>query len=126
MSARTWTIRLPWTAIPRGLSLNDRPTRWQFTRLKREARTATALLALAQRIPLLPGAVIELHYYPRDNRRRDRINLALLHKIAVDGCIDAGVCEDDDSSRVSTPEAVIHPADPRDPRMVLVVTEVQP
>lgn len=124
MTARTWTIRLPWTGIPAGLSLNARPHWHTLHRVKATTRAVACTLVRAAKVPPLQRCTVELHYHPRDRRRRDSINLALLHKVLVDGAIDAGVCADDDVAHVSTPEPVIHPADPRDPRLLLVITDL--
>jgi len=125
MSARTWTIRLPYTAPP--LSLNDRGrSHWPKTRLTREIRGVANILAREARVPALAACTVALHYVPRDNRRRDTDNLVATLKPLADGLVDAGIVPDDTPGLMGKPEPLIHPANPRDPHLYLVITEVTP
>lgn len=55
----------------------------------------TALLARKAKVPSLKRISVELHYCPRDKRRRDPLNLVALLKPIEDGLVDAGVIPDD-------------------------------
>lgn len=97
-------------ALPAGLPLlNANRTRrmhWaQVRKLAKPIREAACLIARSQRIPTLDRAhvVYVIHPSPQ-TRRRDPSNWAESAKAAVDGCVDAGVFEDDDSSRVIGPD----------------------
>lgn len=72
----------------------------------RQAGWAAAKEAKVPR--LRPGAVVQMHFYPGDNRHRDRINLALVHKAVVDGVVEAGVLPDDSPEYVDERMPVIH------------------
>lgn len=61
----------------------------------KEVRQATALLARQAGVPRLNRITVELHYCPRDKRRRDPLNLVALLKPIEDGLVDAGVIPDD-------------------------------
>jgi crossover junction endodeoxyribonuclease RusA len=96
-------------------------------RVKAQLRRDVALLARAARIPSLPRISVELHYAPRDRRRRDPINLAPTAKVAEDALVDAGVVPDDTPEFVEPTPAVIDPPDPRRThRLWLVVRERPP
>jgi crossover junction endodeoxyribonuclease RusA len=89
---REWTLPLHLT---RPLNLNDR-AHWRVKAARvAEVRTATAWAAKNAKIPPLARFTAELHYAPRDSRRRDPENLIATLKPAVDGLIDAGVAPDD-------------------------------
>ena len=123
------TIALPWTKPP--LSLNDggqtRGARMHKARRIREIRGDMVTLARKARLPKgVLAATITLHYRPRDNTRRDSINLAPPVKALVDGLTPQkivetktgrkvhpgyGFVDDDHTGIVSTPETVIHPAE---------------
>lgn len=118
---RSWTIRLPYTRPP--LSLNDRMHWATKARLTKEIR-AYVREAAWYRVPTLPRAEVELHWVPRDKRRRDTDNPYPTLKAAIDGLRDATVLEDDDSTRV-TSRVVIDAPDPKDPHIYLTITEVE-
>ena len=82
-------------------SLNTRrDKRWDSRQLRHWRHTAH-LAARAAKVPPLSGATVRLHYWPGDRRRRDAVNLALVHKACVDGLVDAGVLVDDDPDHVT-------------------------
>lgn len=122
MTARTWTIRLPYARPP--LSLNDRMHWAAKSRLTREVRALTALRARQAGIPALEAVRIVLHWVPRDGRRRDTDNPFPTLKAAIDGVRDAGVVPDD-SSEFVTSRVVIDPPDPKDPHLFIDITEVE-
>ncbi len=100
-----YVLNLPDRAYP---SLNTRKDkRWDGPVLKAWRSTA-ALLAKTEGIPALHRPTVRLHFYPGDNRRRDRINLALVHKAVVDGLVDAGVVVDDDPDHLDEQMPQIH------------------
>lgn len=93
-----WRIELP---ITRPLSLNGRE-HWRVKAKRvKEIRDATCVLAKAAGIPRLSRIIVELHYAPRDQRRRDPLNLVATLKPIEDGIVDAGIVPDD------TPEWVV-------------------
>lgn len=127
MSAE-WKLALAFSKPP--LSLNDsdpmtRGARFAKARRIRDVRAHACDLAEAAGVPTLERFAATLHYQPRDNRRRDTLNLMATLKPLIDGLIDAHVCKDDDRHRCSSPEPVIHDARPGEPgRMWLVVTDL--
>ena len=122
-AARHWTLRLPFTAP---LSLNDRLNRHARARLVRVWRDTGTVLARKARIPRLEAATAVLHYYPRTTRSRDTDNLAAYSlKALVDGLRDAGVLDDDDATRYTLSEPVIHRATGEPGRLFLVVVDLE-
>ncbi len=124
--ARTWTLELPFT---KPLSLNDRMTYWAKAAQTKLWRDAACILARHQRVPALPRITAQLFYVPRDDRRRDPLNLVASLKACEDGLVDAGVIVDD-SQRYH--ESVMPRIVPKGParksgnRLWLVITEAQP
>ncbi len=123
----TYRLRLPWTKPP--ISANDRHHWRRKAQIVAEIRAHVARLVnlrefgpAAAAWPLNADHItVGLHYWPRDNRRRDADNLVVpLFKALVDGLVDARVVVDDDDSHVSRLMPVIHPAD-GDPRLELWV-----
>lgn len=110
-----WVIRLPYTRPP--LSLNDRMHWAPKGKITREIRDYVRE-ACWYRVPTLERAHIELHWVPRDRRRRDTDNPYPTLKAAIDGIRDATVIADDDSTRV-TSAVVIDDPDPKDPHIYL-------
>lgn len=121
---RKWTLNLPMT---RPLSMNDR-THWrQKAADTRAVRNYTACMARHAGIPPLARVSIELHYAPRDKRRRDAINLAATVKPIEDGIVDAGVVPDDTAEYVQPTHAVIDPPTGEGHgRLYVIVTELEP
>lgn len=126
-SAARWVIQLPWLRPP--LSANDRwPHRAVEYRVQQEVKTAAWALAKAKKLPRLHAILIELVWYPADNRRRDGDNIAPTLKYLTDGLVAAKVLPDDNSERVlkSSTRVVIARNDPYDsgkPRLMLVITD---
>lgn len=79
---------------------NRRDKRWDAGQL-RAWRHNAALVAREAKVPTLHLPTVRLHFHPGDRRRRDAVNLALVHKACVDGLVDAGVLEDDDPEHVT-------------------------
>ncbi len=118
---RQWTLNLP---ITKPLSMNDRDHRWKKARDTKTVRDATHVLAKHARIPPLRRVSIELHYAPRDNRRRDAINLTATVKPVEDGLVDAGVVPDDTAEFVEPTPAVIDPPTGQGVRLYVIVREL--
>jgi crossover junction endodeoxyribonuclease RusA len=123
MSAREWTLDLKRS---RPMNLNER-THWRVKAIEVENLRRTAALACrAAKIPPLPKVEIELHYQPRDKRRRDPQNIVPDRKAAEDGVVDAGVIPDD-TPEFSVPlMPIIHPPNGSKGRVWLVIREVPP
>lgn len=124
MTANTWHIPLdPHTRPP--LSLNDR-LHWRVeARHKKELRLLVALRARMGGIPAVDRVAVELHWQPRDRRRRDADNPVPTTKACVDGLVDAGVVTDDDHTHVQHLGVVFHDPEPgHGGRLWLVVSEV--
>jgi crossover junction endodeoxyribonuclease RusA len=120
---RSWTLPLHITAP---LSMNGRE-HWRVKAKKvRDVRNHAALVAAASDIPELTGFTVELHYAPRDKRRRDPENLIATLKPFVDGLIDAGVAPDDCPPYYSTTVPVIDPPNGKDGRLYAIVRELLP
>lgn len=118
----TYTVALP-AGLPLLNANRTRRMHWATVRtMAREVRLAAKIAARAEKIPHLERAHITYVIHPHPTgRRRDPGNWAESAKAAVDGLVDAGVFDDDDSSRVTGP-------DPRlgDPvaggQLVLIIT----
>lgn len=113
-------IILPWDKPP--LTLNDRSHWSARARKTRAVRSQIFYLmrsGVNRRHPLAPGERlrVELHYRPRDNRRRDTDNLVATLKPICDaltvpapGQIGVGLVPDDTPAFMVKPEPQIHPA----------------
>lgn len=123
MTGRSWTLDLPYTAVP--LSLNGQHGQ-HFARARKvkQVRAHAAFLARQAKIPSLPRCRIELHYAPRDSRRRDALNLVATLKPIEDGLVDAGVVPDDTAEFVEPTMPVIDPATGKAGRLYVVVREL--
>lgn len=107
MTSNQWRINLP---ITKPLSLNDR-THWaKRAEAVRTVRWLAAQAAKREHIPALPKVQIELHYTPKDKRRRDPLNLVATLKAVEDGIVDAGVIPDDTPDYSIPTMPVIDPA----------------
>jgi crossover junction endodeoxyribonuclease RusA len=116
-----WRFDLP---ITRPISLNGRYGHWAAQR--RDSNTLKAAVVVLARnacIPHLDRFTAELHYEPRDNRRRDVDNLVPTLKHVVDGLVLAGVADDDDHTRYVLSSPVIHSA-ARKSRLWVVVVDL--
>jgi crossover junction endodeoxyribonuclease RusA len=121
----TWTLELPFETP---LSLNDRapwPVRQKQVRAWRDAAHR---LARAHRIPPCERVRIQLCYVPRDDRRRDPLNLVASLKAVEDGIVDAGVIPDDNSAHHESVMPVITAKGPPRPgrnRLWVTVTRLR-
>lgn len=105
--AGEWTLELPFT---KQLSLNDRQHWAVKMKHVKEWRDAAHVLAKHARIPACRRIMVELHYLPRTNQRRDPDNLVASMKPLVDGLVDAKVVQDDTEAFVQRQWPVIHAA----------------
>ena len=118
----TVTLSLPWTRPP--LSMNGsrgvtRAAAFARARTVRETRAVAMQLAAAARLPRgLDHVTVQLHYRPRDNRRRDTDNLIATLKPLADGLAAGtakhpgyGLVPDDIPRHMAKPEPIIHPAE---------------
>ena len=105
------TLALPWTAPP--LSMNDRGASagavFAKNREIKSIRETARILAISAHLPRECGHVaVELHYRPKDARRRDTDNLTATAKPIYDGLIDFGLVQDDTPEFMAKLEPVIH------------------
>lgn len=101
-----WRIDLPLT---RPISLNDFEHHMVKARKVAALRRAVMLLCRSKQIPPCPRIHVELHYQPRDNRRRDRTNLVATLKPCEDGIVDAGVIPDDTPEFIESVMPILDP-----------------
>jgi hypothetical protein len=83
-----------------------------------------AWTAAKDAVPALCRFTVELHYVPRDKRRRDPENLIATLKPFVDGLIDAGVAPDDCPPYYTTTMPVVDPPDSRGGFLYAIVREL--
>lgn len=81
--------------MTRPLNLNHREHWAVKAKRVREVREMARQLAIANGVPSLRKISVELHYCPRDKRRRDPLNLVAMLKPIEDGLVDAKVIPDD-------------------------------
>lgn len=89
----------------------------------KEVRTVTAYLVAQAQVPTLSHISVELHYVPRDKRRRDPLNLVATLKPIEDGIVDAGVIPDDTPTYLTPVMPVIHEPNSKSPRIYFVIRE---
>ncbi len=115
-------LSLPWTAPP--LTMNgsrgaSRAAAFAHARKVREMRSAVVTLAQVYDLPRgVSRVTVQLHYRPRDNRRRDTDNLVATLKPLCDGLAAGtakhpgyGMVPDDIPAYMAKPEPIIHPAE---------------
>lgn len=120
MSVREWRIDLPLT---KPLSLNSRQHYMVKAREVAQLRNDVRFLVKAAGIPPLPCVQIELHYAPRDSRRRDSLNLIATLKPCEDAVVDEGVIPDDTPEFSVPTMPVIDPPTGTAGRLYLLVRE---
>lgn len=99
VSGRVWSFVLTGPA----LSANHRLHWAEHNRRTQEWREAAGWTAKAKGIPHLRRARIDVEWIPANRRRRDPSNAQPAVKGCVDGIVDAGVLDDDDSTRLDGP-----------------------
>ncbi|GAB4582606.1 RusA family crossover junction endodeoxyribonuclease [Nocardia sp. IFM 10818] len=125
-------LELPWTAPP--LTLNQRRASRgaMFAHARKVAEVRAKVLQLAESAELPRGlehVTVQMHYRPRDNRRRDTDNLIATLKPACDALtvgrpagisrkgkpipelLGYGLVPDDIPAHMAKPEPIIHPAE---------------
>lgn len=117
---RAWQLELPDSPT---LSPNSRVHWSRRAEAAATWRHASAMLARQMRVLRLDRVVVTMEHGPRDRRRRDADSLSLVGKWCVDGLVDAGVLDDDDSAHVSEVRLRMHP--PRDDRQPIWLLTVQ-
>lgn len=100
----TWAFTLP---ITKPLSMNDRQHWTVKARVVEELRNASMILARAAKIPKCQKVRVTLIYEPRDQRRRDPLNLVATLKPVQDGIVDAKVVPDDTGEYMDSPMPLI-------------------
>jgi crossover junction endodeoxyribonuclease RusA len=101
-----YRIDLPFT---KPLNLNDR-AHWRVkAKVTAGWRMHGSHQAQLAHVPPLPHFTVELHYVPRDKRRRDPENLIASLKPLVDGLVDAGIAPDDTPEFYTTTIPIIDP-----------------
>jgi crossover junction endodeoxyribonuclease RusA len=121
MTRTEWLLDLPFT---RPLSLNDRMHHMAKARKVREYRDAAHWVIKAAKVPACEKVRVTVIYRPRDNRRRDPLNLVATLKACEDGMVDAGVVPDDNPEYVESVMPLIDVADPQDPGLQLYIERV--
>ncbi|AUV61629.1 RusA-like resolvase [Gordonia phage Clark] len=118
----TVTIVLPYDRPP--LTPNDRPNRYEKSRLTREIRHAAHVLAKSAKLPSLRESAVTATctWFVPDRRKRDVGSLTLTAKAAIDGLVDAGILAADDWT-VVTEERYRIRLDPQHPRIELTLEE---
>lgn len=112
----SWTLRVGHYTTP-PLSLNDR-LHWRVkAKITAEVREYVKQSAWYN-VPACERILVELHYVPRDRRRRDRDNLVATLKPCLDGLVSAGVVADDAPEYVDWGVFLDDP-DPKDPHLYL-------
>lgn len=100
----TWAFPLPLT---KPLSMNDRQHWSAKAGAVADLRHATNIMAKAAKIPKCQRIRVTLVYEPRDQRRRDPINLAATLKPVQDGIVDAKIVPDDAPQYMESPMPII-------------------
>ncbi|MDG3012168.1 hypothetical protein G4X40_18665 [Rhodococcus sp. D2-41] len=103
------TITLPWTTPM--LSLNGRDHYRVKAKKVAQIRHDVATLIRERQIEPAGHVRVELHYRPRDNRRRDEDNLVGDLKAICDGLVDAGLVPDDTPEWMSKIMPILHRAE---------------
>ncbi len=88
----SWTLSLPYSRPPKGLSANDRPHWAAKAKATAAVRELVFALARSERIPTLQRIQVEVIWVVSDKRRRDADNAAPFAKAIFDGlAADRGV-----------------------------------
>lgn len=128
------TIVLPWTAPP--LSMNDRGMTRGAAMAKatkvRLIRDDVYWLLRSAQLPKARHVTVQLHYRPRDARRRDTDNLTATLKPICDAIAAGterdpgyGMVPDDTPEYMAKPEPIIHPAEKGKPGTMWLVLTIE-
>lgn len=105
------TIKLPWTAPPLSMNQGGQTPGARMAKAKKikAIRQAVASLAATAHIDINNRfSRVQLHYVPRDNRRRDTDNLVSTLKPICDGLVEYGLVPDDTPQFMAKPEPIIY------------------
>ncbi len=115
-----YTIPLTFTKPP--LNMNQRMHWAQKAKITKAIRHEAMVRCRATRIRKANHITVQLHYQPRDNRRRDASNLMPTQKALVDGIVDAGIVPDDTPQYVTeTIPLIVSPKKGEPARMWLTI-----
>ncbi|QNE90272.1 hypothetical protein H0194_04660 [Corynebacterium incognita] len=116
-------MQLSFTTPP--LTANQRLRRMQEAKIVKQVRHEACVRAKFMRLPHVKHIRVELHYRPRDKRRRDADNIVPTLKALCDGLVDAGIVDDDTPEFMDKRMPIIHPSIPGEPgKMWCVITLV--
>ena len=97
----SYVIRLPW---PEPALWQNRKVHWaKRAKATKSARAEAWALTIEQKVPRIPGAILEFSFHPPSRAKRDIQNMPATQKAAIDGIADAMGC-DDNGFRVRWPE----------------------
>ena len=99
-------------------------TRWHWTkksRVKKSWEQEIALRCGKYGTPNLTGVMVEIRYYFKDKRVRDRDNY--VPKFILDGLVKAGIIEDDNDNDIYQNWKLLY--DKEKPRTEIEIKEVQ-
>lgn len=120
---RTWTLDIGQRAP---LTLNgQRRSPYAHARAVKVLRRIAWVRAEEAKIPALQRIAVELHYAPRDRRRRDAMNLVATLKPVEDGIVDAGVIPDDTAQFSQPTVPVIDPPTGQPGRLYVIIRELE-
>lgn len=102
------TIPLTFTKPP--LNMNQRMHWAQKAKITKAIRHEAFVRCRAARIRKANHITVQLHYQPKDNRRRDADNLVPTLKALCDGIVDAGIVLDDTPNYMTKIMPTIQPA----------------
>ena len=102
----TYRLDLPWPRPP--LNHNQRLHRMVEARIVAEVRRDIGWIAKAAKIPRAQRLTVQLHYAPGRRGRQDGMNWTRTTKPAIDGIVDTGIVQDDDSEHVTELQPEIH------------------
>lgn len=97
---------------------------FQVAKAKEEVATVVQWLAKRQGIPRIDRAIIHVTWYAPDRRHRDNDSLSPFLKATKDALVTAGVFQDDSSEYVLEDRMAVS-FDKDNPRIEIVITEVQ-
>lgn len=115
-----------WLALPLIPPSQNQYLRWHWARRKRyldQLGQDIAWLAAARRCPRFRQAVVQIEYFFRDRRSRDKDNYN--GKFLLDALRRAGILEDDRADLISLPEPEFN-LDRHYPRTEIWITDVLP
>jgi len=103
-----------WLPFQKPLSLNDRQGYWAKAKSVKAWRDAAGLALMVEGIPACSRVRLGLHYFPKQDRRRDPDNLVASLKPCADALVDVGIVPDDTQEYVDRVWPFIMPKLPDD------------